>query len=102
MFELTNNRQKYHKNIYRYSLDLYRCARRERWDDIQTWFDYWEMYQTEDDFSFFSLLGRANKIEGMLLSVAKCLEIGNTGVAKMLKTNIQQVSQVIIREWFAI
>ena len=58
------------------------------------------MYQAEDDFSFFSLLGRANKIEGMLLSVSKCLEIGNTGVAKMLKTQIERVSLLFCQDVF--
>ena len=74
---------------------LCRCARKERWEEIQTWFDYWEMYQTEDDFSFFSLLGRANKVESMLHSLSKSLEIGNSGVAKMLKKHTQKVSQLL-------
>ena len=69
----------------------FRCARKEQWSETQTWFDYWELYETPDT-SFFGLLARANKLECMLHSLSKSMEIGNMNVAEQLQKSIQAVS----------
>ena len=68
-----------------------RCTRREQWSEAQSWFDYWELYESTDT-SFFGLLARANKLECMLHSMSRSLAVGNYSVAEHLQKRIRVVS----------
>ncbi|KAK3591572.1 hypothetical protein CHS0354_041619 [Potamilus streckersoni] len=82
-------------------------ARKEKWESTQLWFDYWEIFET-DECSFYSLGARARKIEVMLHSLSKAVEIGNKPVVRQLKavltgeflllsTNLKQVPCLLPR-----